>query len=135
MKRPGIVWVFTILIAIGILWELFGALLFFGELGSMTPVPIIVTILSLILLIPRGVMIAKFFMLQKNALLWVHISYGSVLVLGVIQCILFFATLGPLGTALVAFPSLLALGLNIFFWWAVADYIKKKQVDGQQIFT
>jgi len=135
MKRPGVVWVFTILIVIGILWELLDGLLFFGGLGSMEPIPIVVTILGLILLIPRGIMIAKFFMLQKNALLWVHISYGSILALGIIQYVIFFATVGPLGIALVTPPSLLFIGLYIFFWWAVADYIKKKQVDGQPVFT
>ncbi len=135
MKRPGVVWVFTILIVIGILWELFGAFLFFGGLGTMKAIPIIVTVLGLILVIPRGIMIAKFFMLQKSALTWVHVSYGSILALDVIQYIIFFATMGPLGIALVAPPSLLFIGISIFFWWAVANYIKKKQINGQPVFT
>jgi len=135
MKRPGVVWVFTILIVIGILWELFSAILFFGGLGKMTTIPIIMIILGLILLIPRGIMIAKFFMLQKSALTWVHISFGSILALSVIQYIIFFATVGSLGIALVAPPSLLFMVLYIFFWRAVADYIKKKQIDGQPVFN
>jgi len=135
MKRPGIVWVFTILIGIGIIWELFDAILFFGGLGKMTTISILITILGLILLIPRGIMIAKFFMLQKSALTWVHISYGLILALSVIQYIIFFATVGPLGIALVAPPSLLLIGIYILFWWAVADYIKKKQINDQPVFN
>lgn len=135
MKRPGVVWVFTILIGIGIIWELFDAILFFGGLGKMTTISILITILGLILLIPRGIMIAKFFMLQKSALTWVHISYGLILALSVIQYIIFFATVGPLGIALVAPPSLLLIGIYILFWWAVADYIKKKQINDQPVFN
>ena len=52
-----------------------------------------------------------------------------------INYIIYFATLGPLGTALVAAPSLLVIGLCIFLWWAVVDYVKKKQIDGQPVFT
>ena len=137
MKRPGIVWVFVIMIVIGILWELFGAYLFFvGGLGKSGGTIAVVSITSnLILLIPRAIMIVKFFMLQRNALLWVHISYGSVLVLSLLQYIIYFATLSPLGIAVVTPPSLIMVGIYIFFWWAVADYIKKKQIDGQTVFT
>lgn len=137
IKRPVTVWIFTILITIGILWELFSAVLFFGGLGQMTPITIIVTILGLILLIPRGIMIAKLFMLKKNALRWVRISYGSILTLSVIEYIIYFATLKPgiIPTALIIPPSFIMIGIFIFFWWAVADYIKKKKVDNQLIFT
>ena len=137
MKRPGLVWVFTILIVLGILWELFGAYLFFiGGLGkSGGTIALASVTIGLLLLIPRAIMIGKFFLLQKNALIWVHISYGSILALSVIQYIIFFATIEPLGTALIAPPSLIFVGLYIFFWWAVADYIKKKQIDGQPAFT
>lgn len=137
MERPGVVWLFTIFIILGILWELFSAILFFSGFGDLNGVSITVTILALLLLVPRVIMIVKFFLLQKNALLWVHISYGSILALSLIEYIIYFVTLKPgiIATALVAPPSLLMTALFIFFWWAVADYIKKKQVDGQAVFS
>jgi len=137
MKRPGIVWVFTILITLGLLFELFGFFVIFsGAAGiAMSGIIIASLIVELILMILRGIMIFHFFTLKKSAIMWAHISFGAALGYNIINYIIYFATIGPLGTALVAPPSLLVVGLYIFFWWAVVDYVKKKQLDGQPVFT
>ena len=135
MQRPSVVWVFTILVAIGVLFELFGVFLFFGGLGTMTFVPILMTLIGLLIIIPRVMMVVKFFMLKKDAQKWVHISYGLFLALTVVDYIIYFATANPLGVGLVAPPGMFMVIIYLVFWWALIDYIKKKQIDGQNIFT
>lgn len=132
MERPGVVWVFTIAIILGILWELLG---FYGIISGTAGVvlnPLLITFLvvELILLVLRGIMIAQFFMLKKSAQLWTHISFGTAFGVSIIQYIIYAIT-----SALLIPPSLLGIALYIFFWWAVVDYIKKKQLNGKPLFN
>ncbi|MEM4756314.1 MAG: hypothetical protein QW594_04240 [Candidatus Woesearchaeota archaeon] len=135
MKRPGTVIVFSILILLGILYEFFGSIITIVYHPSLGIVGLIFVILHILLLIPRGIMITKFFLLQKRALFWVHVSYGSILGLSILQYLVFFVSISSSGRAVVHAPSLLIIGVYLFLWWAVADYIKKKEVDGQPLFT
>ena len=110
--------------------------IFSGNAGIVISGIIIVSlIVELILMLLRGILIFHFFNLKKSVILWAHISFGATLGISIINYIIYFATLVPLGTALVTAPSLFGIGLYIFFWWAVVYYVKKKQIDGQTVFT
>ncbi len=137
MKRPGVVWVFAILISLGILWELFGFFaIISGAAGiAISGLIIVSLVVELVLIVLRGIMIFHFFTLKKSAILWTHISFGAALGIDIITYIIYFATISSVGIALVIPPTVLEIVFYIFFWWAVVDYVKKKQIDNQQAFT
>jgi hypothetical protein len=132
MKRPVVVWIFCIAIMIGIIWDIISSL---TQLIVPSVIQIIMSALILILAIPRIIMVVNFFKLKSKAKLWAHISFGSLLGLAVINYIIFFITLKPTMSALVVPPSILYLAFYAFIWWAVVDYIKKKQIDGKPLFS
>ncbi|MGM0409018.1 MAG: hypothetical protein ACQERU_13640 [Bacteroidota bacterium] len=137
MKRTGVVWVFTILIVLGIIIQLFGT---YGTISGVAEVEfntvtMIFIVINAVIMVLSAIMIYHWFMLKKSAAFWTHVSMGSALTVEVIRTIIFFATIGPMGTALVGPPSLLGIGISIFFWWAIVNYVNNKQVDGQPLFT
>lgn len=135
MKRPGVVWVFSILVLIGIIFNLSSGISQLVVLGTLNAASAIIGILTLIIVVPWIILLINFFKLKKKAMLWAHISFGAVTALIIIQYIIFFATTGPAGTALIAPPSIIVLAVYIFVWWAVVDYIKKKKMEGQPLFN
>ncbi|MBW2991175.1 hypothetical protein KY348_05740 [Candidatus Woesearchaeota archaeon] len=135
MKRPGVVWVFSVLMLIGIYFNLWNGISQLFVLGTLNAVSTIIGILTLIIVVPWIILLVNFFTLKKKAKLWAHISFGTVTGLIIISYIIFFATTGPLGTALVAPPSIIVLAVYIFVWWAVVDYIKKKKLEGKPLFN
>jgi hypothetical protein len=132
MKRPGVVWVFSVLLFIGILNNLYSGII---QVTRPNVWAIIIGVIVLLLEVPWAILLINFFTLKKKAELWTHISFGSIIVLAIIQYVMIFAIIGPLGTAILAPPSIIVLAIYAFVWWAVFDYIKKKQIDGQQLFN
>jgi len=132
MKRPGVVWVFCVLVLIGILNNLLSSinLISFG-----TTIMLIIGIMMLIIEVPWIFLLINFFTLKKKAKFWAHISFGSLTGIIIIMYIIFFAKIGSTGTELIAPPSIISLAIYIFVWWAVVDYIKKKKVEGQPLFN
>lgn len=139
MKRPGTVWLLFFYMLLIIIVTLFGVLVqlstsFNEENKSRYGFTTINNIFNLLLLIPGVVMITKFFMLRKSALLWVHIYFGIYILLTFIQLILSF-TIGKFPIGKFPIGITLSFGFNVFFWWAVVNYINKKQIDGNPLFN
>lgn len=132
MKRPGVVWIFSVLVLIGILNNL---VIGVAMISLGTSLIFIIGILMLLIEVPWILLLVDFFTLNKKAKLWAHISFGSVIGLAVIHYIIFFATIGSAGALLIAPPSILMLAIYVFVWWGVVDYIKKKKVEEQQLFN
>ena len=131
MKRPGVVWVFCVLITIGILNNLYTGISLISGIGTA----IVLGIIMLILEIPWIILLVNFFQLKKKARRWTHISFGSMLLFIILHYILFFTVAGPKGAALLAPPSIFVIVIYAFIWWAVTDYIKKKKVEEQPLFN
>ena len=120
MKRPGVVWVYTILVALGILSTVIGTILMlanpYGRMG-LPAMMFYAQIGSLILVIPQIIFIVLFFMLKKSSLTWLYISFGLGIVFN-----------------LIAQQWIWAVVMAVF-GWVVWDYISHKKVDGQPVFT
>tara|TARA_Y100000310_G_C20694967_1_gene824973 strand:+ start:2630 stop:3031 length:402 start_codon:yes stop_codon:yes gene_type:complete len=133
MKRPFTVGMFTIIVVGSVLWS---GLKYFRSIlvGSESSLLVAIDIFSLLLLIPMVIMIVKFFMLKKSAKIWVHVSYGlgSLFVLVALGFMLINT---ELGTSARVIGVLVSLGISVFLWWAIVDYINKKQVDGKPLFS
>ena len=84
MKRPGVVWVYTIIVVLGLLGNLMAGLALlispFGRLG-MSDIQYYVGILTLVVSIPQAIFIYLFFMLKKSSITWLFISFGLGLLL------------------------------------------------------
>jgi hypothetical protein len=117
MERPYVVWVFSILVVLGALNSIYNAIpaLTASALAS-SPVVFYATVLSLIALIPAIVFIYKFFMLKKDSLIWLYISFGLKLVL-----------------ALIVMKWITAV-ITAGFGWVVWDYITHKKIENKQLF-
>jgi len=117
MKRPGVVWIFSILIILGIIYSVsFSIHNLFIFIGIST-LNYVISIISIILVIPFLIFIILFFMLKRSSLIWLYISFGlSILVFLIVKEWI----------SLIVFT---VLGL------AVWDYIRKKQIGGRNVFT
>ena len=120
MKRPGVVWVYTIIVVLGLLGNLFTGITLlispFGRLG-MSDLQYYAGILTLVVSIPQAIFMYLFFMLKKSSMTWLYISFGLGLVLSLI------------GAQWVGAVLTLVIG------WVVWDYIKNKKIDDQPVFT
>ena len=120
MERPSVVWVYSILVAVGIVWSVISGIGIltnpYGRL-ALPPMAYYASIVSLILVIPQAIFIYMFFMLKKSSLTWFYISFGLSLVLN-----------------LVAQQWIWAVVIAVF-GWTVWDYVSHKKVNGQPVFT
>ena len=120
MEMPGVVWMYSILVAVGIIWGFIvdiGILANpYGRLG-LPPLAYYASVISLILVIPQGIFIYLFFMLKRSSLTWLYISFELDVILNLISQQWIFAVV-------------LAV-----FGWVVWDYISHKKVNGQPVFT
>jgi len=120
MKRPGVVLAYFILVCVGILMNIIGALIALTNprvLGIGTPFAMVSAVISLITVIPAIIFIVLFFNLKKNCLTWLYISFGIYFVLGLIGM------------------NWLAVILSAVVGWVVWDYIVHKKIDGKPVFT
>jgi len=125
MKRPGVVWGYVILVILNIVFSLSSLISQYKQVSQINlavlfkinPIIPISMILSLIILITTVIMIYKFFRLQRNALPWIYLTFGLSIIMNLLL------------------KSYLWAILLIIFGWAVVDYVRKKQIEGQLIFT
>ncbi|MBI2541082.1 hypothetical protein HYV80_00030 [Candidatus Woesearchaeota archaeon] len=121
-KRPGVVWSYSIIVVLLMLFSI-GIMLFFGysEATKRNVSPLLIIIISLLfvspLIITDLIFIYKFFMLEKKSLLWLYISFGIGLVYGIIRL------------EIVSIIGLIIMG------FALRDYIKNKKIDEIPLFT
>jgi len=120
MERPGIVWVYSLFVFLGIILSVVGnfAVITKPLAQTLSPVAFYAAIISMILVIPQAIFIYLFFMLKKSSLTWLYITFGGGILLSAIA------------------QQWLSVVILAVFGWAVWDYItKKKAKDGQPIFT
>lgn len=135
MKRPGIVWLFSIYIFFGMIWNLFGIIgLFSGVVLPMSAFVIATGIINLILLIFTALMIYHFFMLKKKAKYWTNISLGSGLIINIFKEIFIAPHLETTIPPTSIIFTIIGFAIYILIWWAIINYIRKKKVDGQPLF-
>ena len=84
-ERPVMVWLFTILVLIYIIWGLIGI----NFLYPMFKLNLIRIILGSIYLIPLIITTYKIFMLERKALTWAHLTLGTYLGIFILNTILF----------------------------------------------
>lgn len=120
MKRPGVVWVYSIVVFIGILITVISSIALlsnpYGKLG-LSAFAYEGAIISLFLIIPEIVFIYLFFTMKKSCLLWLYISFGLTILLSLIATKWFYAIIAAL------------------IGWAAWDYVMHKKIDGQQVFN
>ena len=124
MERPNTVWSFTILSIIFILFSLFATYINYTDPEADKTTAMLSVFVYLLWAIPAVIMVVKLFMLKKSAILWVHLTFGINVVLGIIFLVLSFSTIDTV-----------LIGISIFLWWAIINYIKSKQVSGKSLFT
>ena len=118
-KRPGVVWIYSIIVIIGIIITILSSISVltnpYGRMG-VSDVQYYSQIISLILIIPEIIFIILFFMLKRSSLIWLYISFGISLVIDLIATKWFMALI----TAVLG--------------WIVWDYIQHKKIDEQLVF-
>jgi len=112
MKRPGTVWIFSVLATLGIMRN---TLPVFFTL-YMTRGLNYLSIIQILLLIPEVIFVYKFFTLKKNSITWLYISFGISILLELMA------------------KSWIGAVITAAFGWAVWDYITHKKIDGQNVF-
>ena len=119
MERPGVVWAYTILVVLGIIFVLFIDIpLLMSEENIYVPVvAYYLAILSLLALIPTIFFIYMFFMLKKKSLTWLYISFGLSLIINIVN------------------KAWITSVIIIIFGWVVWDYIRNKRLSGNPVFT
>ncbi|MFH1592965.1 MAG: hypothetical protein ABIB47_06380 [Candidatus Woesearchaeota archaeon] len=125
MKRPGVVWIYVIIVVLNIFFSIGGVYTEYNQLPKVEfsfllktiPMLAISMFLSLLILISSIIMIYKFFMLKRNALPWVYATFGLSIIVNLLS------------------RSYIVAIILIVFGWAVVDYIKKKQIGGKILFT
>ncbi|MBU0472212.1 MAG: hypothetical protein KKF89_01070 [Nanoarchaeota archaeon] len=121
MKRPGVVWIYSILVGLGIIsaaFSLINALINpLVKVVMTTAMYYLTIILTIVILVVDLVFISKFFTLKKDSILWVYIAFGLSILANLI------------GQHWITAIIIAIVG------WAVWDYIKKKKVDGRPVFT
>ena len=128
MERPGVVWAFTILVSLGILSNFFIGL---GLMFTPSIVNLIAGIIVFLTLIPPTIMIVKFFNLKKSAKLWVHIAFSLSILYNLVNLIFSLTSLFERGIVL----PIISIIVSIVFWIVIVDYINKKTIDNQPVFT
>lgn len=118
-KRTGVVWVYSILVILAIVLSIVGniAVLVNPMVKLLKPVEYYASLIALVLVIPYAIFIIMFFMLKRNSLIWLYISFGISFITQLVIKSWFYAAV------------VLIVG------WAVQDYIRNKKVDNQNIFT
>ena len=116
-SRPKVVTFYTILVILGMLLTIAENLftLFVPVSGFIKP-NYTQAIISLILLIPQGIFIFKFYNLKKNCLTWLYIGLGL-----------------PIVAALISQQWIIAV-IYAVFGWVLWDYISHKKFNGETIF-
>ncbi len=114
MKRPGVVWGYSLVVTAGILWWLVSA---FPLLSSPVALDKLVVLVGLVAIVPMVGFIWKFFMLKKAALTWMYVAFAVEVAINLL---------------LRQWVWAIVIAL---FGVAVWDYIRKKKVDGQPLFT
>lgn len=123
MKRTGVVWIFTIWMALGIVVDIIWLILYvIGKIKAESNTVYAIT--KLVFLIPALIMTYKFFNLSESAKLWVHITYGASILLSAVSLASEFSL-----------TTIVIITVTAFFWWAIVDYINKKKIDGKPLFT
>ena len=132
MKRPAIVWIYSFCLALGVL----GAIL--GVIGSITGFFIGeeriaflgLFVMNVTILVIDGFFLYYFFMLKEKAKTWVHIAFGTSLVVTIISDIIQF--IQKQETASISYIMIIAI---LIMWWVVYDYIKKKKIDNKLLYS
>ena len=136
MKRTVIVWLFSIIVLIGMLWNLLGIIgLFSGFVIPMSIFAIVLGIINLILLVFTALMIYHFFMLKKKAEYWTHIAFGATFIVTLFQEVFITPIISPGFPAPSIFFVIIRIAIYALFWWAIVNYIRKKKVEGQPLFN
>jgi hypothetical protein len=119
MKRPSIVWAYTIIVLIGMFFSIYGSIINLNNpplIGAYTQ-PKFISIISIVLIVPYLIFLILFFMLKRSSLIWLYISFGLFIILNLISALWIW------------------LIIDIVFGWVVWDYIRNKKVDNAQVFT
>ena len=122
VNRPGIVWAFSLLIALGLLSTVMSLFLqskFLSDFGALAAKPVLLASVALALLIVLAsiIFLYKFFMLQKSVLPWAYGLFGLYVVSDMLT------------------QNWLWLAATLVVAWAVVDYVSNKKVDGTPVFT
>jgi hypothetical protein len=117
VKKPNVVWIFSIIVAFGILNSIYNAFLVLNDpILQSSSVLFYANIISLLVLIPAIIFIYKFFMLKRNSLTWLYVSFGLNVLLN--------------GIAMDWISAILIAG----FGWVVWDYISHKKIKKKPLF-
>lgn len=122
IKKPGVVWIFTIISIIGcIIGLLLTSYVYLTEFENTNSYGIaamtLIAVIYLVAVVLNTIFIYKFFNLQKNALNWMYGAYGVYI-----------------GIALLSMQIISLAGMA--FWiWVIRDYVTKKKIDDKQLFT
>jgi hypothetical protein len=118
MEKPGVVWAYSIMCAIGILWSLFSTLqIVLSAHGIFAFFNFLIAALSFIILIPQTIFVVKFFQLKKGCLTWMYISFGLGFVVSLLSASYVYAC------------ALVVLG------WVIWVYVVHKKIDGKIVFN
>ncbi|MBW2985300.1 hypothetical protein KY313_01450 [Candidatus Woesearchaeota archaeon] len=112
ITRPKVVWVYLLLVAAIILNEIVNTWRDFGK----EEIALGVFLFTIILIVPSIIFLYLFFMLKKNSLIWLYISFGLNFVLNLIS------------------QAWISAGLTLVIGWVVWDYIYHKKVEGKPLF-
>jgi len=132
MKRPVVVWLYSFLLAGGVLFEILiviGSIagIFVGE-EKLTFLGILIA--NAIILPVDSLFLYYFFMLKEKAKTWVHIFYGTSLAYTIITDIIQFVQKPE--TASISYITIIGI---LIMWWIVFDYIKKKKIEGKLLYS
>tara|TARA_B100001971_G_C17817325_1_gene347156 strand:+ start:107 stop:508 length:402 start_codon:yes stop_codon:yes gene_type:complete len=132
MKRPAVVWIYSFFLAIGVLSAIIGVIASIAGIfiGEMRMAFIGYFFLNSVMLIIDGLFLYYFFMLKQKAKTWVHISFGVSLAITLISNAVEYIV-SP-AEASVSYIIIIAIPI---MWWVVYDYIKKKKIDDQLLYS
>ena len=115
-KSPGIVWLFSVLVLFGLLYEIVNIINGLFNLDGR--VQVLTLVVSIIFLLPSVLFIYGFFNLRKDCLPWLHTAY----IIKLIGIIYLFSSGGDLVVVALSFVVL------VIIWWAIWDYVKNKKI-------
>ena len=118
MKRPGIVWLYTILVVLGMLSTIGSGMSTLTSSRSQV-IPSYekyAIFASFVLLIPQIIFIFLFLTLKRSSIVCLYISFGLGFILNLIT------------------RNWIIAGLTAIFGWVVWDYISHKKIEGEHIF-
>ena len=120
MKRPGIVWLFTLYLVGGIVSTTISrisALVDPSIISNLSQIEYYSVMFSPVLIIVQAIFAYLFFMLKKNSLIWLYIMLGLTIIISLISMKWMYA------------------GIAAILMWVIWDYISHKKIDGQPLFT